>query len=237
MIGALIGGAIFAINFTKEPPYILTKVKLSQTYQEYFINEQFDVSGLYLELTYSNGKGGEYTKKEPLSLRYFRNEEGITNMRADYYNNTAIVFSVATAEDRYYSLGFVYGGLKNEEPMTIKVKNKEVNGFTVMYTNGLFKLENNDIISAKNLIALVDYSNYNSESLNLKEITLEINGIKQKYYDKYNDEIINGFIVDRPTNTQDSTIKISYDKYSIELEYDISANGFVVVSSSQNSVS
>ena len=157
-IGILVGGIIFAVNFTAEPAYYLSSISLSQYEQSYFVNENFDYTGIYIYATYSNGKNS-YTETISLKNDYYRASLSRGAFTADSRSN--ITFNQGT--EAY--LGFSYGGLTCTIKINIKTKIEE--SLTVKYTNGLFELSSGDTISNRNLFALIDYSNYNSELLEL----------------------------------------------------------------------
>lgn len=215
LIGALIGGIVFAINFTKEPAYFLDKVTLSRETQTYFTNESFDFTGLYLQLTYTNGKSS-YSQQTPLKIDYFSQANSKGNFNA---GRNTITFTGGSE----VTLGFIYGGkLCN---MLISIQNKNSTGLTVKYTNGMFDLEAGSVITSKNLFALVNYENYNSELLNLNSLSLKVDGVTQIY-----DSEKEGFVLSRAT-THSSVIEVSANansRYKVELKYQEDAKGIII---------
>lgn len=213
LIGVLIGGAIFAINFTKEPIYFLDKVTLSQDSQTYFVDENFDFTGLYLYLTYSNGKNS-YTTSTPLTISYFSQANSRGNFNA---GRNSITFTGGTE----VTLSFAYGGKLCS--MAIEIERKDNIGITAKYTNGLFELRSGDLINSKNLIMLVDYENYNSEVLDLDTFTLKVDGVTQTY-----DKGTSSILLNRNIS-HSSVIEITYNSYSVNLTYNADAKGIIEV--------
>ena len=215
-IGILVGGIIFAVNFTAEPAYYLSSISLSQYEQSYFVNENFDYTGIYIYATYSNGKNS-YTETISLKNDYYRASLSRGAFTADSRSN--ITFNQGT--EAY--LGFSYGGLTCTIKINIKTKIEE--SLTVKYTNGLFELSSGDTISNRNLFALIDYSNYNSELLELSSLRIYVDGSALTY-----DITSRAFILTNDI-TESSIISIMYDDYTVTLTYIEGSRGINQVTS------
>ena len=208
LIGALVGGVIFAINFTKEPVYYLDNVALSQESQTYYVEEDFDFTGLYLYLTYTNGKNS-YTKTTPLNISHFLQSYSRGGINA---GRSTITFKGGSEA----VLGFGYGG--KICTLQIKIKKKEESSLTVKYTNGLFDLETGSMITSRNLFALINFTeetDYNSEMINLKDLSIYVNSTKLTYSHTSDNE---GFVVNQNL-THSSVITVSYETFTVNLTY------------------
>ena len=214
LVSALIVGGVFALKFTREPAYFLDKVVLSQEKQSYFVDENFDFTGLYLNLTYSNGKKS-YMNSIPLTISHFSQANSRGNFNV---GKSTITFTGGTE----VILSFAYGGKICS--MSIEIERKEIKGITAKFTNGLFNLQSGDKLTNKNLFVLVDYDNYNSEILTFDSLTFKVDGVTQNYNK-------NSGTIDLNKNiTHDSTIEITYSGHTASLRYDETSRGLIEVS-------
>lgn len=203
IIAVLAISIVVAINLTKETPVYLKSVSLSQTSQSYFIEETFDYTGIYIIATYSDGR----VQRIKLSSRYLQRDNII-----GYVDKSSLKFTGGTSA----TLPFSYGGFSVEFTVNIMVKIES--GLTCKYTNGLFELNSGDYITKDYLIAMVDYSNYNSTRLDFADGGFDIyvkdgdNEVKLAY------EKINGYKVSSDI-TKDSKIIVKYGSMSVELVY------------------
>ena len=153
-------GGVLAYKLTREKPVYLASVRLSQSSQSYFVDENFNYTGLYLIETYSDGRES-WIK---LTRNHFQSSEG-------NYSIEDNKFTKVSDDVRLYfkhPMGFY-----NIE-MKIKVERKRENGLTCKYTNGLFDLKQGDVITDDYLIPILEHSNYNGQKLDFSNENLKI---------------------------------------------------------------
>ena len=216
IVAVLVVGIVLGIKLTSEKPYYLVSVSLSQSEQTYFAGESFDFTGLYLYAKYSNGKNS-YTETLKLKKEYYTavgSEGSFTNV-----NN---VFTFLSGGSKA-TLAFTYGNAKCQ--INIKIEQKESESLTVKYTNGIFNLKQGEEISVKNLFALIDYSNYNSELLNLSSVRVSIDGTNLDYNANTKSFAVTSDL------SEDSVITVKYGSYSVNLIYVEDSTGVNVVCS------
>ncbi len=143
-----------AVTLTKEKPVTISSVSLTVSSQEYFVNDNFQYSGIYFNVTYSDGT----TKKIALSQS---NYVSIIGPGGIVDEDNEITFS-SSGE---LTITFSYGGFSNS--IDITVNDKYVNGLSAIYSSGLFSMSGSDYINEKLLNLILNYSNTDSEYIDI----------------------------------------------------------------------
>ncbi|MBP3582228.1 MAG: hypothetical protein J6J33_05715, partial [Clostridia bacterium] len=141
-------GAFLGFYLTREKPVYLKSISLSQTEHDYFVNEIFEYTGLYLNLEYSDGT----VKKVKLEEEHLKDVTGKIERIGEGGKDIQFV-SGTTA-----SLVFTYEGF--DATYTINILKKKEIGLSAIYTEGLYKLKANEYINDKNLLLMVVYDSY-----------------------------------------------------------------------------
>lgn len=164
-------GAFLGFYLTREKPVYLKSVSLSQTEHDYFVNEIFEYTGLYLNLEYSDGT----VKKVKLEEEHLKDVTGKIERIGEGGKDIQFV-SGTTA-----SLVFTYEGF--DATYTINILKKKEIGLSAIYTEGLYKLKANEYINDKNLLLMVVYDSYGEEnvSLSLTGLKLKVDGEECAY--------------------------------------------------------
>ena len=156
-------GAFLGFYLTREKPVYLKSISLSQTEHDYFVNEIFEYTGLYLNLEYSDGT----VKKVKLEEEHLKDVTGKIERIGEGGKDIQFV-SGTTA-----SLVFTYEGF--DATYTINILKKKEIGLSAIYTEGLYKLKANEYINDKNLLLMVVYDSYGEE-----HVSLSLTGLKFK---------------------------------------------------------
>lgn len=204
---AVIGvGAFLGFYLTRDVPVFLKNVTMSQTEHDYYVNEVFDYTGLYLIAEYSDG-----------SIQHIKlNQSHLTNVlgRVDHVGKDGqdIQFLSGNAA----VLTFNYQGF--DVTYTVNLLKKVESGLQTIYTKGLFEVEGGDYITNDVLNVLIDYGDFGKEEIRLSSSALEL------YVDSEKLQYVSGrgFEVISDISTS-SVIKVVY-KYNggaskIELEF------------------
>lgn len=195
-------GAFLGYYFTREVPVYLKNVTLNQTEHDYYIDDWFDYTGLYLIEEYSDG-----TKKQvKLEKEHLSNTLGLVYMVGD--DGKDVQFgngSVAT-------LTFTYQGF--DVDYTVNVLKKEEKGLQAIYGDDLFNLKQGEYISDDILKVMVDYGAYGKQRLALSNsgLSLYVGNTKCTY------EKSKGFKMTSNVTTE-SKIKIIYKSITLTIEY------------------
>ena len=204
---AVIGvGAFLGFYLTRDIPVFLKNVTMSQTEHDYYVNEVFDYTGLYLIAEYSDG-----------SVQHIKlNQSHLSNVlgRVDHVGKDGqdIQFLSGNAA----VLTFNYQGF--DVTYTVNLLKKVESGLQAIYTKGLFEVKGDDYITNDVLNVLIDYGDFGKEEVRLSSSALEL------YVDSEKLQYVSGkgFEVISDISTS-SVMKIVY-KYNsgaskIELEF------------------
>lgn len=199
-------GVFLAILFTRETPVYLKNVTLSQTSHNYYVNEYFDYTGIYLNLEYSNGK------VERVKLNSSHLVDAIGKIERSGENNELIQFVSGSSA----SLVFEYEGFKLTYDIDILKKTDK--GISLIYSDGLFNLKSNDYINNDYILLMVNYGEYGEELINLVQtgVNIFVDDVKCEY-SKSGYKLTNDL-------TKSSKIKVTYLTYEIEFSYDAEIN-------------
>jgi len=197
---ALSIGGILTYNILKETPVYLQNVYLTQTSQSYFRDESFDYTGIYIVEEYSDGQ-----------LVY--SKLGAGNLQSTIGYVEGFGGNIKFTGGNVATLYFQHKGFTNIE-FIVTVMEKTENGLTSKYTEGLFSLKANDYITSKQMLNLIEYSNYNAQRLTFsnQDLHITVDGVELSY-DKDNE----GFRVVNDITT-DSEIVVRYKNYSVTLD-------------------
>lgn len=174
LVLVVVSGGLAAFFLTRETPVYLKNISLNQSTGNYYVNDYFDYAGLYILAEYSNG----VVQKIKLNPSHLQDKIGNVVQSSD----GSIYFDgVKPAE-----LIFGYGGKTVSYAVT--VENKRESGIAAVYSDGLFNLEQGDLINEDNLKILIKYSNFKPtyvENYNDSNFRVLINNTECQYdYDK-----------------------------------------------------
>lgn len=210
-------GVFLGFYLTRDIPVYLKSVSLSQVEHDYYVDEVFDYTGLYLIAEYSDG-----TKKQvKLDKTHLKGVIGrVEHIGADGQDVQFLSGNSAV-------LTFNYEGFDVE--YTVNILKKVESGLQAIYTNGIFDLKTNEYISASTLNLLVDYGAFGKAEIKLSNPAVEI------YVDGSADKLQyvsgEGFKLETDLS-RTSTIKVvyKYNNGASRIELDISyAEGVNVV--------
>lgn len=155
----LAGGGVLAFFLTREQPVYLKSVTLNQTERSYYLNEVFDYTGLYFIAEYSDGR------KENIELTNTHlNEHMTTKIDKVGDEKQDIKFGTLGTANLY----FTYNGFNVE--YVVNVVRKEEKGFSLLYSDAIFDLNNGDYITSDMIQLIVDYASYGKEFITLAGI-------------------------------------------------------------------
>ena len=204
-------GAYLGYYFTRDVPVYLKNVTLSQTEHDYYVDELFDYTGLYLIAEYSDGS----IKKVPLNNSHLTDITGRVERVGDDGTDIQFVSGAVDLTFQYQGFNVVYN---------VKVNKKVESGLQAIFSNGIFNLQAGDFIFNDKLIASVDYGNYGKESLSLSntKLSLYIGNTKCSYVAN------KGFKVNEQT-TKDTVFKLKYvteknETIELEIKYEDGKN-------------
>lgn len=196
-------GAVLGFLFTRPEAVYLKEVTLNQSERLYYVNENFEDTGLYFIAEYSNG----VTKRIKLTSAYYNAERSTGIIDRSGENNETISFkAVGNA-----NLVFSYEGFYVTYAVTVSKKNEtDVHAF---YTDKIFNMAPESTINDKILTVLAEYQDEeeNPTEIDFSEVELYINGNKCTT----NNE---GFFVENGT-TSGSEIEIKFGKFTKTLVY------------------
>ena len=210
-------GVFLGFYLTRDIPVYLKSVSLSQVEHDYYVDEVFDYTGLYLIAEYSDGT----QKQVKLDKTHFKGVIGrVEHIGADGQDVQFLSGNSAV-------LTFNYEGFDVE--YTVNILKKVESGLQAIYTNGIFDLKTNEYISASTLNLLVDYGAFGKAEIKLSNPAVEI------YVDGSADKLQyvsgEGFKLETDLS-RTSTIKVvyKYNNGASRIELDISyAEGVNVV--------
>lgn len=204
-------GGFLAYFFTRETPVYLKNVTLSQTSHDYYVNEIFDYTGIYINLEYSDGT----VKRIKLTSDYLVDATGKVEKTGE--NNSDLQFMSGTSATLY----FKYQDFQMTYTVNILKKNEK--GISLIYSDGLFNLKAGDFVNSDYIIFMINYGEYGEE---LSEITQ--NGVKMFVDDVACEKSKNGFKLPADLS-KTSKIKITYLTYEIEFSYNETTNYFTSI--------
>ncbi len=186
-------GVFLGVYFTRDIPVYLKNVTLSQTEHDYFIDEVFDYTGLYLIAEYSDGS----TKRIKLDNSHLKDITGWVERVGD--NSQDIQFVNGSAA----TLTFNYQGF--DVNYTVNIVKKVESGLMAIHSNGLFDIAENGHISSNFVTLFVDYGNFGMQEIKLSatNVACYVDGEKCTY------QTSKGFLVTNGTN-KNSVIKFEY---------------------------
>lgn len=210
-------GVFLGFYLTRDIPVYLKSVSLSQVEHDYYVDEVFDYTGLYLIAEYSDGT----QKQVKLDKTHLKGVIGrVEHIGADGQDVQFLSGNSAV-------LTFNYEGFDVE--YTVNILKKVESGLQAIYTNGIFDLKTNEYISASTLNLLVDYGAFGKAEIKLSNPAVEI------YVDGSADKLQyvsgEGFKLETDLS-RTSTIKVvyKYNNGASRIELDISyAEGVNVV--------
>ena len=205
---AVVGVGVFlGFYLTRDIPVYLKGVSLSQVEHDYYVDEVFDYTGLYLIAEYSDGS----KQQIKLDKTHLKGVIGrVEHVGADGQDIQFLSGNAAVMTFNYQGFDVEY---------TVNILKKTETGLQAIYTNGLFDLTTNNYISSSVLNLLADYGAFGKAELKLSNPSVEI------YVDGSTDKLRyvsgQGFLLETDL-TRSSTIKVVY-KYnggasSIELD-------------------
>ncbi len=160
---AVVGVGVFlGIYLTRDIPVYLKGISLSQVENDYYVDEVFDYTGLYIIAEYSDGS----TKQVKLDKSHLKGVIGSVDRVGD--NGEDVKFLRGTTA----SLTFDYEGF--ETTYTVNILKKVEKGIEAIYTDGLFNLKADEYISSSVLNLLVDYGAYGKTSTKYSSSNLDI---------------------------------------------------------------
>ncbi len=186
-------GVFLGIYLTRDVPVYLKSVSLNQTEHDYYMNEVFDYTGLYLIAEYSDGSKKQvkldYTHKTDVTGWVEYVGEGGKDVQ--FVNGSSAV------------LTFNYQGF--DVNYTVNIIRKVEDGLRCTYAPALFKLGNDAYINDSVLQVFVKYGDFGDQNIALSStnLSLYVNGEKCVY------EKNKGFLVKNGT-TNTSQIRIEY---------------------------
>lgn len=200
-------GAFLGFFLTREQPVYLKSISLSQTEHDYFVNEIFEYTGLYLNLEYSDGS----VKKIKLKEEHLKDVTGKIERIGE--NGKDIQFVSGTTA----SLVFTYQGFDTTYTINI-VKKREI-GLSAIYAEGLFKLKTDEYINDKNLLLMVVYDSYGEEhvQLSLTGLKLKVDGVECTYVKNQGYKLTSDL-------SQSSVITVEHNGFSLNVAYDATTN-------------
>ena len=155
-------GAFFGFYFTREVPVYLKGISLSQTEHDYYVNDIFDYTGLYLNLEYSNGN----VKKIKLEEKHLKDITGKIERIGE--NGKDIQFVSGTTAN----LIFTYEGY--DATYTVNILKKREIGLSALYSNRLFDLDADELISDTDLLLMIIYESYGEELISMSSSGLVV---------------------------------------------------------------
>lgn len=207
---AVVGVGVFlGFYLTRDIPVYLKSVSLSQVEHDYYVDEVFDYTGLYLIAEYSDG-----TKQQvKLDKTHLKGVIG----RVEHVGTDGQDVQFLSGNSAV--LTFNYEGFDVE--YTVNILKKVETGLQAIYANGIFDLKTNEYISASTLNLLVDYGAFGKAEIKLSNPAVEI------YIDGSADKLQyvsgEGFKLETDLS-QTSTIKVvyKYNNGASRIELDIS---------------
>lgn len=186
-------GVFLGVYFTRDIPVYLKNVTLSQTEHDYFIDEVFDYTGLYLIAEYSDGS----TRRIKLDNSHLKDITGWVERVGD--NSQDIQFVNGSAA----TLTFNYQGF--DVNYTVNIVKKVESGLMAIHSNGLFDIAENGYINSNFVTLFVDYGDFGMQEIKLSSLNVAcyVDGEKCTY------QTNKGFLVNNGTN-KNSVIRFEY---------------------------
>ncbi len=148
-------GAFLGFYFTREVPVYLKGISLNQTEHNYYVNDIFDYTGLYLNLEYSDGN----VKKIKLEEKHLKDITGKIERIGE--DGKDIQFVSGTTANLIFTYE-VY-----DATYTVNILKKREIGLSALYSNGLFNLNADELISDNDLLLMIIYESYGEELISL----------------------------------------------------------------------
>jgi len=157
-----------AYNFIKEEPVYLKNVTLSQTEHDYYVDEIFDYTGLYLIAEYSDG----YKERIKLKESHLVDITGKVERVGDEKNLIQFITGPNAV------LTFNYNGFNTN--YTVNILKKEESGLQAIYTDAIFAKSRDEYIGADILNIAIEYGGYGKEEIKFSNTKLSfyIDGIR-----------------------------------------------------------
>ena len=216
-IVAVLGlGGFLGFYLTREVPVYLKNVTLSQVEHDYYVDEVFDYTGLYLIAEYSDGS----SKHVKLDKSHLKGVLGrVEHVGKDGEDIQFLSGNAAVLTFNYQGFDVTY---------TVNLLKKVESGLQAIYTTGLFNVKADECISSSVLKVLIDYGNFGLAEVNLASAALEVyvDGDKLQYVSGQ------GYKVVSDMNTS-SAIKIvyKYNSGASKIELNITYQEGVYISS------
>ncbi len=194
-------GGLLGFLLLRQKPVTLQSVALNQTSNIYYVNQNFEYTGLYFVAKYSDGT----TRRIPLSNEYLYDVVG----SVDRSNNSIKFLGGAQAD-----LTFTYNGFN--VVYNVEIKHKTLEGIQAFYTDGLFNLKAGEYLTNDYLIVLCDYGEYGVEELALSSLVkITVDGHELVYSSNNN-----GYIIENELSSLTSVIKIEYNGFPLEFDFE-----------------
>lgn len=195
-VAAIAGIVTFLLLRTK--PIVIQSVALNQTKNSYYINQDFEYTGLYFKVTYSDGT----VRQIPLDSSYLTDIVGNYERQSD----GKIKFTGGAQAD----LTFAYNGFNVY--YQVEIKHKTLVGLDAIFADGLFNLKAGDIITNDYLELLCDYGSYGKEVLPFSSaVRIAVDEITLRYVSLSGG--VSGYQVENDIQSN-SEIEISYSDKS-----------------------
>lgn len=206
LVMVVVGGAVGAYFLMRETPVYLKSISLNKLEDTYFVNQEFDYSGLYILAEYSNGK----VERIKLKPSHLQDKVGNIVQEGDVLQFTGT---------QPASLTFAYGGKTVD--LSVTIATKQTSGLKAHIADGLFNLDAGDKISQKNLRLILKYSNFDATYLDYsgENTQIYINNALCNY-----DSASGSFIASASTKPtaigerSSAVIKVVYGGYEVEIK-------------------
>lgn len=175
-------GAFLGFFFTRKTPAYLKQVTLSQTERSYYIDEKFDYTGIYLIAEYSDGR----IERIKLDSKYFNSDLSTGKIERSGEENNEILF----ANSGTANLVFSYEGFNVE--YTVNIARKTESGIHALYTEGLFNIGINGLITTDYLKIFIDYGDFGVECVNFSQSILVYVDDERCIYTNEGYRVLNG---------------------------------------------
>ena len=158
---AVVGlGAFLGYYLTREEPVYLKNVTLTQTEHDYFVNEIFDYTGLYLIAEYSDG----YKERIKLTESHLTDITGKVEKVGENKNEIQFVTGPNAV------LTFNYNGFSTS--YTVNVLKKDESGLQAIYTDAIFDKKKDEFINSSILNLAVEYGAFGKEEIKFSNAKL-----------------------------------------------------------------
>ena len=196
-------GSVIAFFLTRETPVYLKSVSLNQNARSYYINQEFEYTGLYFLAEYSNGD----IKRVKLDNSYFNGDLSTGKIERVGDQNENILF----VNSGVANLVFSYQGFNVNYEVT--VKRKIDSGLSVKYLEKIFSIPSDRIITKDVLRVFVHYTDIGKEYIEYSSTTGVSLWINNQKCTQTND----GYKIPDGINTP-LTIVVKYLDYELTLD-------------------